>query len=625
MGQGTRWAARGKRAVLACVATLGAALLIASPGVAAAVEGGPDPAPIAAQDHRYELAAQRSGMTAEEIREAESRGELQVVDGGFLVVIDPGPPTTGVVALEESEAVPGAGPDPAAASEGAAIPGDPVGGSRPGAPVTIFLDFGGERVVDSIWNELAGIDVLDFAPALHRDPELEWLVWASVAEDFAPFDVNVTTAEPAPGDLVKSSDDDARYGSHIVITASGEDVYPDARDKGGIAMLGGTGSLYQSPAYVFGNAYEADTPPAEWVKTVAERAAHEAGHNFGLSHDGYADQEYYWPCCGIWAPTMGAAYTVPLSQWSNGEYANASNTEDDLAVITNRSAALRFFLWSTLPNGSRYAGTLCPLGDAEEMNPQPGDSFLSVGPGGECDGTGAPLTLRFEYLDRAELRADDFPDAPGGPGPGEPAAPSRAAGSFSVAGVISTSADRDAHTFTTAGGRLSARVDAASIAPNLDTRLTLSDATGRVLASDAPETTREGAEAVGLGASVSATLPAGTYTLTVEGVGQGDPGTVESWLANAYASSGSLGNYLLSGTIEESGPPPDPDPASAPAPRPPAAHNVTQLARTGADAVSLPLPPLLPLLAAAAGAALAALGALAAARGELRRARSSRP
>jgi PKD repeat protein len=35
----------------------------------------------------------------------------------------------------------------------------------------------------------------------------------------------------------------------------------------------------------------------------------------------------------MWAPIMGVGYSKPMVQWSKGEYANASNKEDDLAVM----------------------------------------------------------------------------------------------------------------------------------------------------------------------------------------------------------------------------------------------------------------------------------------------------
>ena len=45
-------------------------------------------------------------------------------------------------------------------------------------------------------------------------------IWQSVAEDYAPFDVDVTTADPGPGGINRSSSADTTYGSHALITPS---------------------------------------------------------------------------------------------------------------------------------------------------------------------------------------------------------------------------------------------------------------------------------------------------------------------------------------------------------------------------------------------------------------------
>ena len=37
----------------------------------------------------------------------------------------------------------------------------------------------------------------------------------------------------------------------------------------------------------------------------------------------------------IWAPIMGAGYYVNIVQWSKGEYPQANNTEDDIAIIAS--------------------------------------------------------------------------------------------------------------------------------------------------------------------------------------------------------------------------------------------------------------------------------------------------
>ena len=77
--------------------------------------------------------------------------------------------------------------------------------SRPGAKRTIYLNFKGATLNNTAWNS-AGTAItalpydLDGIPYSFSTTELQRIqgVWQRVAEDFAPFDVNVTTEAPAP-------------------------------------------------------------------------------------------------------------------------------------------------------------------------------------------------------------------------------------------------------------------------------------------------------------------------------------------------------------------------------------------------------------------------------------------
>ena len=61
---------------------------------------------------------------------------------------------------------------------------------------------------------------------------------------------------------------------------------------------------------------------------------------WALSHDGRTSpNQAYYAGSGSgatgWAPIMGNGYSKELTQWSRGEYNNASNLQDDLFMITN--------------------------------------------------------------------------------------------------------------------------------------------------------------------------------------------------------------------------------------------------------------------------------------------------
>lgn len=519
------------------VATLGAgALTFGGAVLPAAADDSTDESVqlFSASADKFELAAahyEGSSALGYDVNasELESDGNIHVSEKGFIRYI------------EEAQHAPAEdfgneGEEPT--SSGAPIPGNPVDGSRPGAPVTVYLDFDGEVVEGKHWNdateERPAIETLDFAPAnAVSDQEA---VWAAVAEDYAPFNVNVTTTRPSDDALYKTSADDNEYGSHVIITDSYDETLPEAAGSGGIAWLGGTGSEYLSGALVFTNNTDGDP------KVVAEIASHESGHNFGLGHDGIEGEEYYAPQNGLWAPIMGAGYYVPVTHWSIGDYAGASNDEDDLSIITDREAGGAIYLGATLPNGEPYTGTQVCVGSGDPQNPQPGDVFYAV-IDGEC---ADELTLLFDYTDRADYAADEV-----GNTADDAQALDNSDGSFEFKSVIETTDDVDVFALTTIGGEITADVSVADISPNLDAKLTLTNEAGDVVAEDNPDAARVSpSEASGLNASVTADVDAGTYYLSVEGVGFGDPSTATPEAANAYSEYGSLGNYELTGTAD---------------------------------------------------------------------------
>lgn len=525
-----------RRWLTGAVATIGAgALALGGAVVPAAADDAQDgPVELQSSASKYDLAAAQSGTSAEEIKNQEEAGLISVTDKGFFYFNDQ---------IHESQslrtlALP-------AAPEGAAIPGTPAAGSRPGAPVTVYLDFDGETLEGTHWNTDSGIASLPFAPAAAVTDRAA--VWAAVAEDYAPFNVNVTTTRPSDDALYKTSQDDNVYGSHVIITDSYDEVLPAAAGNGGIAWLGGTGSDYLTGALVFTEG-TGGSP-----KAIAEIAAHESGHNFGLEHDGISGAgggEYYAPEDGVWGTIMGAAYYVPVSQWSAGAYAGATNDQDDLATITDRAAGGPLFISATLPDGSPYTGnSVClPAGStANPSDPKPGDVIFAVGPNGDCNPAGPQLTLNFTWTDRADYAADTV-----GNDRANAQALDNADGTFGAAAVIESNSDLDVFAVTTAGGELTANVQVANISPNLDAKLSVVDASGAVLAENNPESTRT-SDTVAAGLNASVTVPnleAGVYYLAVEGVGAGDPATATALNANGYDAYGSLGNYTLSGAAE---------------------------------------------------------------------------
>ena len=217
--------------------------------------------------------------------------------------------------------------------------------SRPGAKRTIYLNFKGATVAGTAWNGSAtSVTALPFdldgLPYTFNTAELQRIqgIWQRVAEDYAPFDVNVTTQAPAPDLLSRSGTADTVFGTTVLIT-SRSGVY--SCNCGGVAYLGvfdDTSDFYK-PALVFYDALGAGNE-----KYVAEAITHEAGHNMGLSHDGTSTMGYYQgqgSGATGWAPIMGVGYYQALTQWSKGEYAGANNLQDDYAVMQSNGLPLR--------------------------------------------------------------------------------------------------------------------------------------------------------------------------------------------------------------------------------------------------------------------------------------------
>ncbi|MFK7812761.1 MAG: zinc-dependent metalloprotease family protein, partial [Maribacter sp.] len=181
--------------------------------------------------------------------------------------------------------------------------------SRPGAPAVIYLDFDGETVSGTNWNNG---DTINAEPAGLSDAQIT-ITWEIMAEDFSPFDVNVVTDRSVFDATPKSRrmmciftpTDDAQEGS------------------GGVAYLNSFSWNTDDPAWVYniGNG-----------KQAGDTGSHEIGHTLGLDHDGKGGTEYY-EGHGDWAPIMGFSLNKSIGHWSLGEYTNATNMQNDLQVI----------------------------------------------------------------------------------------------------------------------------------------------------------------------------------------------------------------------------------------------------------------------------------------------------
>ncbi len=178
--------------------------------------------------------------------------------------------------------------------------------SFPGAPGVIYLDFDGEQVSGGGWGtvnaEASGL----------TNEEIEEIFYV-VSEDYAPFNINVTTK--------RSVYDSAKTGSRQMVIFN--TTYPN---NPGVAKLNSFNDNSDDPCWV-----KMGGPVASAIK-AANVGSHEAGHTFGLRHDGNASVEYY-PGHSFYRVIMGTV-SDGYSQFCKGEYSGANNSEDDLEMLS---------------------------------------------------------------------------------------------------------------------------------------------------------------------------------------------------------------------------------------------------------------------------------------------------
>ncbi|TDU89925.1 pre-peptidase [Kribbella voronezhensis] len=282
--------------------------------------------------------ARRNGLSEQKLRDTLAADKTSWLDAqGRLFFREPG--------LTNAQKAPEASPRWASESVDAATGPAFELHSKPGSNRVLYLDFDGHTITGTAWNSSQSVDPVnvtaydtDGDPASFSTAEQDVVheVWARVAEDYAPFDVDVTTQDPGQDAINRTDAADQRFGTRVVIDPTG--WYQSGCGCGGVAYIGvydttGNHDYYQ-PALVFTKGV------GTGAKNLAEAASHEAGHNVGLNHDGTASVGYY-EGHGSWAPIMGVGYYRGISQWSKGEYSGANNTEDDYAVIGTHGLALR--------------------------------------------------------------------------------------------------------------------------------------------------------------------------------------------------------------------------------------------------------------------------------------------
>jgi hypothetical protein len=196
--------------------------------------------------------------------------------------------------------------------------------SFPSAQSTIFLDFDGQGVVSSVWNNG---NPLNCAASGLNDTQVTD-IFNRVAEHYRPFNLNITTDSTVflAAPLTKRI--------RIIITPT-SGWYPGV---GGVAYTTSFTWGDDTPAFVFPDRL------AWSSKIIGECSSHESGHALGLTH-----QSTYNNSCSLvetynsgtgtgetgWAPIMGNSYYKNTSGWNNGPTpSGCTNNQDNLLILT---------------------------------------------------------------------------------------------------------------------------------------------------------------------------------------------------------------------------------------------------------------------------------------------------
>jgi hypothetical protein len=124
-------------------------------------------------------------------------------------------------------------------------------------------------------------------------------IWQRVAEEYAPFGVDITTQDPGVNALSIVDGSDQTWGIRVVISPTNT-FYPNA---GGVAWIGSFNWGDDTPCFVFSSQLGPNNE-----KYVSDAIAHEVGHTLGLNHDGKTDGTAYYQGHPGWASIMGVGY-----------------------------------------------------------------------------------------------------------------------------------------------------------------------------------------------------------------------------------------------------------------------------------------------------------------------------
>lgn len=209
----------------------------------------------------------------------------------------------------------------------------PIYNSYPSAKAVIYLDFDGQAVNGTYWNTNgpivcgpSGMTPVQVAEIFNR-----------VAEDYRPFDINITT------DSTRYWAAPVKQRMRVILTTSNGWYGSNA---GGVAFVNSFTWGDNTPCFIFTSLLGYD------AKAVAEAASHEAGHTLGLRHQA----SYNANCVKTaeynagkgagetgWAPIMGVGYYKNFTLWNVGPTPSTCATiQNDLEIIAGTKNGFGF-------------------------------------------------------------------------------------------------------------------------------------------------------------------------------------------------------------------------------------------------------------------------------------------
>lgn len=207
----------------------------------------------------------------------------------------------------------------------------PALSSNPSSNFVLMVDMDGHTDNSGWWG---GGQVVAAAPGYSSAEATE--VFNRIAEDFRPFDINVTTSQTVYNAAPVSN------RQRVVITPTDGWYNTGSNNAGGVAYLNTFGGG-EIACWVFSNKMGGS------VANAAEAASHELGHTLGLHHQSRFDEscnkilEYHSGQGSgqtSWGPLMGTGYGRNISQWYFGPGNGAtctSKSQNDLEIITTNN------------------------------------------------------------------------------------------------------------------------------------------------------------------------------------------------------------------------------------------------------------------------------------------------